>query len=234
MPKVTGLTTTATVITSLSVGTTYQFKIVARNSFGTSEYSETVSILAAQIPDKPVAPTTVFDRTTVVISWTAPFDQGSEITGYQVFIRESDEVTFTEDLTNCNRLTSPTLTCTIPVIALKTTPYEIVWGEHIYAKVTAINVYGLSLTSDAGNGAEIITYPDVPTLLSEEFQVRTATSITLTWVEGAANGGASVIDYQVTYDEASGTDFVILESNIEDRTYKVDSLTSGATYIFKV
>ena len=44
-------------------------------------------ILAAQIPDKPLAPTTTFDRTTVKITWAAPFEQGSPITGYQVFIK---------------------------------------------------------------------------------------------------------------------------------------------------
>jgi hypothetical protein len=100
-----------------------------------------------------LAPTTTFDRTTVVITWVEPFNQGSDITGYEIKIRQSDGVTFTEELTDCNRLTSATLTCTVPVITLTTTPYSIAWGESIYAKVAAINVYGTSILSDEGNGA---------------------------------------------------------------------------------
>jgi hypothetical protein len=116
-----------------------------------------------------LAPTTTFDRTTVVITWTEPFNQGSDITGYEIHIQESDGVTFTEELTDCNRLTSATLTCTVPVITLTTTPYSIAWGESIYAKVAAINIYGISALSHAGNGAQIITYADAPISLVEDF-----------------------------------------------------------------
>lgn len=78
---------------------------------------------------------------------------------------------------------------------MKTTPFEIVWGGSISAKVAAVNVYGSSLVSDSGNGAQIITYPDVPISLIEDFSKRTASSVTLNWLEGAENGGSTVIDY---------------------------------------
>jgi len=42
------------------------------------------------------------------------------------------------------------------------------WGDSIYAKVIAYNKYGDSQSSDAGNGAIIITYPDPPINLFEE------------------------------------------------------------------
>jgi hypothetical protein len=116
-----------------------------------------------------LAPTTTFDRTTVTIDWVEPFNQGSDITGYQIFIRESDGITFTEDLTDCNRLTSAALSCTLPVASLTTTPYTIAWAESIYAKVAAINVYGISLVSDEGNGALIYTYPDAPVSFAEDY-----------------------------------------------------------------
>lgn len=90
-------------------------------------------------------------------------------------------MTYTEDLTDCNRLALPTTSCTIPVLTLKTTPFEIPWGDHIWVKVIATNVYGDSLISEAGDGAQIITYPDAPVNLAEDFSQRTALSITLTW-----------------------------------------------------
>ena len=50
-----GLTSTSYTATGLSPGQTYQFKINARNIYGFSTFSTTVSILAAQIPDKPMS-----------------------------------------------------------------------------------------------------------------------------------------------------------------------------------
>ncbi len=42
-----------TKITLIS-GVTYSFKVTARNSVGISEYSDTLAILAATIPDAPL------------------------------------------------------------------------------------------------------------------------------------------------------------------------------------
>jgi len=67
------------------------------------------------VPDQPSAPTTTFDRTVVYVDWVAPFNQGSPITGYKVVIRHADEVNFSEELTDCNRLALPTLQCAIPI-----------------------------------------------------------------------------------------------------------------------
>jgi hypothetical protein len=56
--------------TSLYSGSTYSFKVKARNDIGYSELSESFEILAAQIPDIPSAPTTtILDRWNVVIDW---------------------------------------------------------------------------------------------------------------------------------------------------------------------
>jgi hypothetical protein len=81
------------------------------------------------------------------------------------------------------------------VITLKTTPFEILWGNHIWAKVIAINAYGYSETSEAGNGAEIITYPDAPVSLAEDFDQRSYNSVTLTWLDGPEDGGSTIISY---------------------------------------
>ena len=86
MPVISNLAAKSYLVTGLSVGSTYTFKIQARNAFGYGPFSDVVLILAAQIPDQPLAPTTTFDRTTVLIQWTEPFNQGSEITGYEIHI----------------------------------------------------------------------------------------------------------------------------------------------------
>jgi len=84
-----------------------------------------------------------------------------------------------------------------------------------------------------GNGATILTYPDAPVSLTETISVRTSSSIALTWSEGAANGGATVEDYRVTYDQSTG-DYVVLVSALNQLSYTTLGLTSGNTYKFKI
>jgi hypothetical protein len=87
---------------------------------------------------------TAFEADNVVITWTAPNDGGSALTGYTVSIRTSDEVTFITEPTNCNMTLSTDLTCTIPATVLREAPFNLLWGDNILAKVVAINSYGSS------------------------------------------------------------------------------------------
>ena len=85
--------------------------------------------MAAQVPDKPNAPTTTFSNTeTVLIDWTAPFDQGSPITGYRIYIRESDEIAFSLELHDCDggdaTITAATQ-CSVLVSTLMSAPFSL-------------------------------------------------------------------------------------------------------------
>lgn len=64
------------------MGVTYRFKVAARNWYGYSSLSDPVSILAAEEPQKPAAPTTTLVGPNVVINWSEPLDGGSEILYY--------------------------------------------------------------------------------------------------------------------------------------------------------
>ena len=67
-------------------------------------------------------------------------------------------------------------------------------------------MYGTSVNSPAGNTAVIRDVPDAPTLLQNvEFTYLSADTTTdqqirFTWQDGATDGGAPVIDYDVYYD----------------------------------
>jgi hypothetical protein len=41
------------------------------------------------------------------VSWTIPDSGGSPITGFNVLLRESDNITFSTDLVDCDVTTSP-------------------------------------------------------------------------------------------------------------------------------
>lgn len=51
-------------------------------------------------------------------------------------------------------------------------PYSVAYGNDVYVKVKAINAYGSSDESDAGNGAKIIKSPDAPVNLQENYSLR--------------------------------------------------------------
>jgi hypothetical protein len=71
-------------------------------------------------------------------------------------------------------------------------------SSQIIAKVVAINSYGNSTESEEGSGAIIITAPDAPINLTEDITLRTESTVTLTWMEAPIDGGAAVLDYQVS------------------------------------
>ncbi len=84
-------------------------------------------------------------------------------------------------------------------------PYYLTWGSSIYAKVIAKNIIGNSVESLAGNGAIILTYPDVPINLANVPSVTKSSQIGILWNEGTQNGGSSVIDYTITFGESIGS-----------------------------
>lgn len=107
-------------VNSLTQGQTYQFKVEARNAYGySSTFSNTLSVLTAQVPAQPVAPTTTWNPDSVVVNWVSPDNGGSAITGYTISIRQSDSSTFSVDSTNCDMSSSVLTTCTIPVATLR-------------------------------------------------------------------------------------------------------------------
>ena len=60
-----------------------------------------MSILTAQVPAKPTAPTTTWSTSTdsVMVGWTAPDNGGSAIISYRVLIRQSDLQTYAAETT---------------------------------------------------------------------------------------------------------------------------------------
>jgi len=76
------------VATDLTSGITYQFKIESRNSYGYSDFSESITLLCAFKPDPPASVTTVNVADQVTIEWSAPVENGSPIIAYKIFIQQ--------------------------------------------------------------------------------------------------------------------------------------------------
>ena len=144
----------------------YKFRLYSRNTVGLS-LPASISVLAAQVPDQPLAPITAVTGSglSVSVSWIAPYDGDSPLTQFKVLIRHADEVSYSEELTDCDG-SDPTIlatrSCIISISLLRSAPFYLEWGVSVYAKVIATNIVGDSLASSAGNGAVILTVPDSP------------------------------------------------------------------------
>jgi len=60
--------------------------------------------------------------------------------------------------------------------------------------------------------------PDAPISLTNDPLVTIDTLIRFTWSEGASNGGSSVLDYDVYYDQGLSI-YVLLAQGIENAYY---------------
>ena len=136
--------------TLLTAGANYQFRYRVKNIFGWSPYSTAISALAATVPERPAMVTTLNVGTSVRIEWSSPYNGASPIIAYNVQIQAKD-FTFHEELTYCNARSDPTVIsnryCVIPMDVLKSSPFSLVQGDVIQAKVLAQNVIGDSAYS---------------------------------------------------------------------------------------
>jgi hypothetical protein len=132
-------------VTSLTSGTTYQFKIEAKNEYGYSTYSSTLSLLAAYIPAVPTGVTTEIDGNTVKVLWSLSTTNGSPITAYKVYVKQSESSTYTLESSDCDGTDATVISnkyCNINISTLLASPYNIVGGDSIDAKVISTNTYG--------------------------------------------------------------------------------------------
>jgi len=152
----------------LTPGETYSFKVASRNIFDLGPQSNSVTILSAFKPERPVAPVTTIKNNTVVVTWIAPFANGSPLTSFLVSFKTAAG-TFITELSSCDGSNSVIFNarkCTIPLDTLTATPFSLVLGSSIEAQLLATNAYGNSPVSNIGSGAFIVLVPDAPKALT--------------------------------------------------------------------
>ena len=206
----TGLTSTspATVISGLTVGSTYTFTVVATNSLGAGAASAPSNPVT--IPTVPGAPVNVVATSNAngqsVVSWTAPASNGgSPITGYTVTSSPGSFICTTSGTTSC------------AVTGLTN-------GSSYAFTVVATNVIGTGTASAASNAATPSTVPGAPTSVSA---TANNSSATVSWTAPANNGGSPVTGYTVTSDTGQ-------TCTTSGTSCTVNGLTNGSTYRFTV
>jgi len=122
---------TTFVANGLTGGVTYNFIIVPSNVEGEAVKTESnvLIYLASQVPDQPIAATTVLEtNVNVMIQWTAPIDNYMAIDRYQVLIGTHNGEAFIETKALCDGSKSYVMsvrTCIVPIASLILPPYNL-------------------------------------------------------------------------------------------------------------
>ncbi len=170
-------------------------------------------IMGAVIPVVPSAPTTFFaipGNVHVLLTWTAPADNGSlDITGYRAYRSATETGTYS--------LIGTTL-------ELYYSDNDLTNGQIYWYKVSAVNALGEGAKT-AALSAIPYTVPNSPTGL---VAVAGNAKVNLNWTAPAISGGRA-IDYYVVYQNS-----VALPSHPTGLTTVINGLTNGVSYSFTV
>ena len=210
-------TGTATTITGLTTGTTYSVQVRAGNSWGESNYSPSATATPNEKPGRPAAPTaSVASGTSLRVSWTAPTNNGTAITGYDVRYKRSSSSTWS----------SHAFTGT----GKSTTITGLTAGVAYDVQVRAGNAVGKGLYSPSSSGTPDAkpgrpAYPSVAPAA--------ATSVNVFW-SAPANTGSAITGYDVRYQRSSSSTWSSHTFTGTDVFTTITELTTGATYNVQV
>src|SRR5579864_2195660 len=167
-------------ITGLTNGTTYTFKVSAKNAIGNGPVTVSNAVTPATVPGAPTGVSAAPGNNAATVSWTAPSSNGgSSISSYTVTGSPSGTAT----------LTCP---CTPP---LSKTVSSLTNGTSYTFTVTATNSAGTGPASSPPSTAIIVGAPTAPQTPSATGGVNQAT---VSWTAPASSNGSSVTGYVVT------------------------------------
>jgi hypothetical protein len=214
-------TNTTATVTGLTNGTTYQFRVKAVSSGGTSEASSTATAIVG-VPSAPTSLSATPLGLSIRLSWTAPTQNGgSAITDYVAQFSADSGATWSTFSDSISTSTTTTVT-------------GLTNGLTYQLRVSAVNSVGTSAYSSV-----VIAVPWAASLPSAPLDLAIASyglnQVGLSWTIPATNGGDTITDYVIQYSSTSGstwTTFTDLVTSL--RTATVTDLVSGASYIFRV
>lgn len=234
---VDSLVTTYT-ITGLTTGTTYKFKVRARNIYGYGSFSSDVDIIASSVPDTMNPVTTTLNDPDIEITWIAPASNGLPLTEYDIQLFVPTTLSYVTDLTYCSGSDPLVLTCSFPINTLLTT-YGFLRGDLVQARVRAKNSKGFGGYSTLNTvGATVQT---VPTFMNAPSKALTSTStqLDIVWSAITANadtGASPITSYSLEWDQGTNTydDLVGFTAPDTSLSYSKSGLVAGTLYKFRL
>lgn len=205
VPLVEGVSTnTFAVVTGLTNGTTYSFKVAAVNSAGQGVFSTAVSAVPATVPGIPTSLAANKSGTSATLTWTAPSSTGgSAITDYRVQYKLSSDPTwstFTDSVTATTGATVTGLTSSATYDFQVTTKNAAGFGS-------PVSTVTLSATGQSG-------------------------AIALSW--DANSDGVTISNHIVEYRVSGASTWIQLDTQSTTRSATISSLVNGTSYEVRV
>ena len=220
-----GTARTAT-IGGLTNGTGYDVRVSAWNAKGVGEWSDAAQGTpeSGRAPDAPAKPTVEAGATTVTMSWTAPYDRGSPITGY--FVQYATDGGLWNDVALFTGTTA-TVTGLAP-------------GTGYWVRVHARNANGVSAWSPHVRTVTLSTVPGPPVGLAV---TPGAAKLDLEWTAPSSSPASYDVHYTSSSTVARDADatgsnpataWVDASHTGTTATHAITGLTNGTAYRVRV
>ena len=194
--KVADCASTVCVVSGLTVGRSYTYTVTAVNAIDESAHSASASVTISGVPSQPAQPSATAGNTTIDVSWSAPADNGSPITGYTVTASTANG-----PAASCS--TTGATSCTLSGLRN---------GQNYTVTVVARNAKG---DSPASSGAQATPSaprvgPDQPVITSASAAQQrdgNAALATITWSlgsSGSARWGQTIVSINGRTETVSG------------------------------
>ncbi len=210
-----GSFTSPVLIDGLTNGTAYSIELRGVNALGNGTASAAVSVTpVADLPGIPGNVTASLSGNNITLSWTAPNNGGSAITGYTVEMGTSP-ASYSAAPAACNATSSSTgTTCTVNSLSA---------GDYFF-RVSAINTVGSGGFGYTANGTNVPSLlPGAPTALSATPGNKQAS---IAFTAPAGIGGYPVIGYE--YSTNGGTSWI--SAGTASSPVVIAGLTNGTAY----
>ena len=206
---VTGLSTT---FTTFIIGTPYTVRVSATNALGTSSTTVSNQVLPVSVPGSPLGLAIQMADSSATLIWSAPFNGGTAITGYQVSIR-------------------PGYSLQTQTVTQQTASFTgLINGSTYEFTVVAVNAVGAS--SPVSILGTPYAAPSVPTGVQA---VPGSAAVTVSWYPPAYTGGSPLTSYTVAGSDASGNQLSTVTVPIySPLAVTYTGLTNGIIYTFTV
>jgi len=204
-------------ITGLANGTRYWVRVIATNGAGPGRVSPERSAVPATFPEAPGGPTLKARDRSIDVSWTAPGDGGSPITGYTVQWRADGE-----QFDDADRQATAV-----------TTSHEVTGltnGTGYWVRVWAGNAAGAGpATTASGTPRTVPGPPDTLVLHSDD------AALLISWDEPADDGGSELTGYTVQW-KGPGQEYSTTDRNaaVASPRHQITGLTTGTEYTVRV
>lgn len=205
VPFVDGTSTnTFAVVTGLTNGTTYSFRVAAVNSAGQSAYSNVIDALPATVPGAATALAANKSGTSATLTWSAPSSNGgSAITDYRVQFKLSSDPSWS---TFADAVSATTGAVVTGLASSSTYDFQV------------------SAKNAAGFGASVSTVTLTATGQSD--------SIALSWA--ANTDGITISNHIVEYRVSGDSTWIQVDTLSTSRATTLTGLVNGTAYEVRV